>query len=160
MFPGGRKRTYPPELPKLLTAIRENGRCIYHADIKKNNFLLLRESSKVCIIDFQDVGVLPQVFQTLAFFNSRDAFASRVGRKLGYEPFERSMANALGRIMGLILMMACKFNWVLMALRARADKALQFSDRSPCGVRCDANPRICLTWWRVRRHSTAYIASY
>ena len=59
-------------------------RCIYHSDIKKENFLL--GSNKVCIVDFQHIGVLPQAFQTYAFFNIGDAFAASVGRKLGFQP--------------------------------------------------------------------------
>ena len=59
--------------------------CIYHSDIKKENFLL-DSNKKVWIIDFQHVGVLPQEFQTYAFFNINKVFAACVGRKLGYQP--------------------------------------------------------------------------
>lgn len=57
---------------------------IYHSDIQKRNFLL--EFGRVCIIDFQHIGVLPQVFQTYAFFNIEEPFAHSVGRALGYQP--------------------------------------------------------------------------
>ena len=70
-------------MEELLTSFKQS-RCIYHADIKKDNFLL--DSNKVYIIDFQHVGVLPQAFQTYAFFNIDMAFAASVGRKLGYQP--------------------------------------------------------------------------
>jgi hypothetical protein len=45
------------------------------------------------MIDFQHIGVLPQVFQTYAFFNVGESFAARVGRKLGCQP--SSAANAM-----------------------------------------------------------------
>lgn len=70
-------------MKKLLTSFKKS-RCIYHSDIKKENFLL--DSNKVYIIDFQHVGVLSQAFQTYAFFSVNKAFAASVGRKLGYQP--------------------------------------------------------------------------
>lgn len=67
-----------------LTSFKRS-RCIYHANINKENFLL-DSSGNVCIIDFRHVGVLPQAFQTHTFFNIGNAFAASVGRKLGYQP--------------------------------------------------------------------------
>ncbi|KAI6019309.1 hypothetical protein PISMIDRAFT_678940 [Pisolithus microcarpus 441] len=64
-----------------LTSFKKS-RCIYHANINKENFLL-DSNGNVCIIDFRHVGVLPQAFQTLTFFNIGNAFAASVGRKLG-----------------------------------------------------------------------------
>jgi thiamine kinase-like enzyme len=80
---------------ELLTLLGEN--CIYHSDINKENFLL--DSGRVCIIDFQDIGVLPQAFCTYAFFNTRD-FAASVGRRLGYQP--STIADAMARISSVI----------------------------------------------------------
>ncbi|KAJ3506545.1 hypothetical protein NLJ89_g6808 [Agrocybe chaxingu] len=73
-------------------------RRIYHSDIKKENFLL--NSKGVWIIDFQHIGVLPQVFQTYAFFNTGEPFAAKVGRKLGYQPSRT--ANAMVPISGVL----------------------------------------------------------
>ena len=74
-------------------------RRIYHSDIKKENFLL-GPNKQVSIIDFQHVGVLPQEFQTYAFFNINNDFAARVGRKLGYQP--SNTAEALVPISSLL----------------------------------------------------------
>lgn len=70
-------------MEEILTSFKKS-RCIYHSDIKKENFLL--DSNRVCIIDFQHIGVLPQAFQTYASFNVNRPFAASVGRKLGYQP--------------------------------------------------------------------------
>ncbi|KDQ11387.1 hypothetical protein BOTBODRAFT_459648 [Botryobasidium botryosum FD-172 SS1] len=82
---------------ELLTSFRES-RCIYHSDIRKENFLL--DSNKVCIIDFQHIGVFPQDFQTYAFFNINKAFAASVGKKLGYQP--SSNAETMVKITGVL----------------------------------------------------------
>ena|SRR5258708_216372 len=67
-------------------------RSIYHCDINNENFLL--DSNKgVWLIDFQHVGLLPPVFQTYAFFNTDEKFASDVGKRLGYQPSDA--ANAM-----------------------------------------------------------------
>ena len=112
-------------MEEFSTSFRES-RCIYHSDIKKENFLL--DSNKVCIIDFQHVGVLPQVFQTYAFFNIDQAFAARVGRKLGHQPL--STADAMVKISSVLQqcggdasLNVCSPR--IMALKARASIALQ-----------------------------------
>ncbi|KZP19526.1 hypothetical protein FIBSPDRAFT_862667 [Athelia psychrophila] len=87
----------PSVMEELLASFKAS-RCIYHSDIKKENFLL--ESNKVCIIDFQHVGVFPQVFQTYAFFNIGTAFAASVGRKLGYQP--SSAADTMVKISNVL----------------------------------------------------------
>ncbi|CAA7261046.1 unnamed protein product [Cyclocybe aegerita] len=79
-------------------ALFGDDRQIYHCDIKKENFLL--NSKGVWIIDFQHIGVLPQVFQTYAFFNIGEPFAAKVGRKLGYRPSRT--ANAMVPISGVL----------------------------------------------------------
>lgn len=58
--------------------------CIYHADITKDNFLL--NSGRICIVDFQHIGVLPEIFQIYAFFNNDSTFAQNVGKRLGFWP--------------------------------------------------------------------------
>ena len=58
-----------------------------YVDEAQDNFLIDSEG-RVCIIDFQHVGVLSEAFQQYAFFNIDKAFAAKVGRKLGYQPSE------------------------------------------------------------------------
>ena len=86
MFMRKSARPSPPDLETLLTSWTA-GRCIYHCDIDQDNFLIDSEG-RVCIIDFQHVGVLSEAFQQYAFFNIDKAFAAKVGRKLGYQPYE------------------------------------------------------------------------
>ncbi|KAF9067662.1 hypothetical protein BDP27DRAFT_901226, partial [Rhodocollybia butyracea] len=94
-----RCRIPPPSsvMEELLASFKQ-GRYIYHSDIRKENFLL--DSDKVWIIDFQHIGVFPEVFQTFSFFNIDMAFAASVGRKLGYQP--SSTANAMVRISNVL----------------------------------------------------------
>ncbi|KAF9075062.1 hypothetical protein BDP27DRAFT_1443534 [Rhodocollybia butyracea] len=91
----------PSAMEELLASIKAT-RCIYHCDIKKENFLF--GSGKVWIIDFQHIGVFPQVFQTYAFFNIGWAFAASVGRKLGYHP--SSSANVMVQISSVLQQIA------------------------------------------------------
>lgn len=84
------------EPEELLTSLGENH--IYHSDIKKENFLL--DSDRVCIVDFQHIGVLPQAFCTYGFFNTGEAFAVSVGRRLGYQP--STIANAMVQISSVL----------------------------------------------------------
>ncbi|KAH8831044.1 hypothetical protein DL96DRAFT_1695021 [Flagelloscypha sp. PMI_526] len=79
---GGRPFRTDTPIEELLTSFGENR--IYHSDIKKENFLL--DSGRVCIVNFQHVGVFPEVFQTFAFFNFGNSFAASVGKSLGYQP--------------------------------------------------------------------------
>ena len=79
---------------KELTSFKES-RCIYHADIKKENFLL-DSNEEVWIIDFGLVGSFPLVFRIYAFFNIGKDFAASVGRKLGYKP--SSIADVMVKI--------------------------------------------------------------
>jgi len=90
-------RPSSPVMKELLTSF-EMSRCIYHSDIKKENFLF--DSKKVCIVDFQHVGVLPEPFQTYTFFNINKAFAASVGRKLGYQP--STTVDAMVKISGVL----------------------------------------------------------
>lgn len=94
-------------------------RRIYHSDIRKDNFLL-DANGTVYIIDFQHIGVLPEVFQTYAFFNIDWAFAEKVGRELGLQP--SSSANEIVPISSLLRQMGgnAKFSmysgiWYLFA---------------------------------------------
>ncbi|KAH6915614.1 hypothetical protein BKA70DRAFT_1178802 [Coprinopsis sp. MPI-PUGE-AT-0042] len=75
-------------------------RRIYHSDIKKENFLL-DSTNKVCIIDFQHIGIFPKVFQTYSFFNIGVKFAASVGRELGFKP--SSDANRMKAIAVILL---------------------------------------------------------
>jgi predicted unusual protein kinase regulating ubiquinone biosynthesis (AarF/ABC1/UbiB family) len=87
-------------MEELLTSLNET-RCIYHSDLRMDNFLL-DSDRKVYIIDFQHIGVLPKVFQTFAFFNLDMKFAAAIGRKLGYQP--TLTANAMVRVSNLLQM--------------------------------------------------------
>jgi len=60
--PGGRRA--PPPAISL-----SNELAIYHSDISEHNFLFDITIGRVCIVDFQHIGVLPKPFQTYAFFN-------------------------------------------------------------------------------------------
>ena len=74
---------------------------IYHSDISKDNFLL-DLNNKVWMIDFQHVGVFPEVFQTYGFFNHGLRFSFDVARKLGYEP--SSIANQMVKAASMLQM--------------------------------------------------------
>ncbi|KAJ3532163.1 hypothetical protein NMY22_g7854 [Coprinellus aureogranulatus] len=54
---------FPNDVEEIL-ALFGDPRCIYHSDISKDNFLLDADGT-VWIVDFQDIGVLPEIFQTL-----------------------------------------------------------------------------------------------
>ncbi|GJJ09764.1 hypothetical protein Clacol_003988 [Clathrus columnatus] len=77
---------------------------IYHSDICKDNFLHDIKTGETWIVDFQDIGVLPEPFQTYAFFNTGNRFAAAVGRHLGYQPSDNAnlltYASELLQIMG------------------------------------------------------------
>ncbi|GJJ09761.1 hypothetical protein Clacol_003985 [Clathrus columnatus] len=75
---------------------------IYHSDISKDNFLYDIKTGKICIIDFQHIGVLPEPFQTYAFFNTGSRFTAAVGRHLGYRPSR--IANQLTRAANMLQM--------------------------------------------------------
>ncbi|GJJ09759.1 hypothetical protein Clacol_003983 [Clathrus columnatus] len=75
---------------------------IYHSDIRKDNFLHDIKTRKTCIIDFQHIGVLPEPFQTYAFFNTGSRFTAAVGRHLGYRPSR--IANQLTRAANVLQM--------------------------------------------------------
>ena len=76
-------------------------RSICHSDIWPENFLL-DQDKRVWLIDFQHIGVLPAVFQTYAFFNIGQKFASDVGKRLGYQPSDT--ANTIARASGTLQM--------------------------------------------------------
>ncbi|GJJ09726.1 hypothetical protein Clacol_003950 [Clathrus columnatus] len=75
---------------------------IYHSDIRKDNFLHDIKTGKTWIIVFQHIGVLPEPFQTYAFFNTGNRFAAAVGRHLGYQPSR--IAGLLTRAANLLQM--------------------------------------------------------
>ena len=66
---------------------------IYHSDISKHNFLCDAKTRRICIVDFQHIGVLPKPFQTYAFFNIGSSLAVAVGDHLGYQPSD--IANTM-----------------------------------------------------------------
>jgi hypothetical protein len=68
---------------ELMTSLGDDS--IFHSDINKRNFLLDVDSGRVCIIDFQHIGVFPEVFCTFGFFNTGLLFAGSVGRRLDYQ---------------------------------------------------------------------------
>ncbi|GJJ09763.1 hypothetical protein Clacol_003987 [Clathrus columnatus] len=76
---------------------------IFHSDIRKDNFLHDIKTGETWIVDFQDIGVLPEPFQTYAFFNTGNRFAAAVGRHLGYQPSD--IANLLTYASGLLQIM-------------------------------------------------------
>ncbi|TFK61688.1 hypothetical protein BDN72DRAFT_883040 [Pluteus cervinus] len=66
---------------------------IYHSGIRKHNFLNDVSNvmtRRICVIDFQPIGVLPKPFQTLDFFSIDRSFAAGVGNYLGYRPSDIS----------------------------------------------------------------------
>jgi hypothetical protein len=81
---------------ELMTSLGDDS--IFHSDINKRNFLLDVDSGKVCIIDFQHIGVYPEAFCTFGLFNIGLPFASSVGRRLGYQysTFNDKMAKVSG----------------------------------------------------------------
>ena len=70
-----------------------NDLSIYHSDICKHNFLCNVTTRRICIVDFQHIGVLPKPFLTYSFFNIGCSFAAAVGNYLGYQPSD--IANAM-----------------------------------------------------------------
>ncbi|KAJ3530289.1 hypothetical protein NMY22_g8637 [Coprinellus aureogranulatus] len=102
----------------------KESRAIYHADIKKDNFLL-DSSGKVYIIDFQHIGVFPEVFQNYAFFASREPLGREFARKLGYEPSKD--LNLMGKFASTIVMSSKggDMNWDSEAFRALQRKFAQ-----------------------------------
>ena len=86
----GHHRT--PSLPHALLLCPRNSLsislldelAIYHSDVRKDNFLIDVTTERICIVDFQHIGVLPKPFQEYGFF-SVDFFATAVGRHLGLQ---------------------------------------------------------------------------
>ncbi|TFK68004.1 hypothetical protein BDN72DRAFT_879313 [Pluteus cervinus] len=76
---------------------------IYHSDIYKRNFLYDVSNvtpRRICIVDFQHIGVLPKPFQAYGFFNIGSSLAADVGNYLGYQPSD--IAGALMQASGLL----------------------------------------------------------
>jgi len=108
--PGGRQA--PPPAISL-----SNELAIYHSDISDHNFLYDVATGRVCIVDFQHIGVLPKPFQTFAFFNIGCPFAAAVGDHLRYQPSD--VADAMAPASALLKMTAGAADLGLNALGER-----------------------------------------
>ena len=73
---------------------------IYRSDIRKDNFLHDISTGDIWIIDFQHIGVLPDPFQTFAFFNIGSSLATAVSRHLGYKSSD--IADKMTRASGVL----------------------------------------------------------
>ncbi|KAG8702417.1 hypothetical protein FRC11_011497 [Ceratobasidium sp. 423] len=89
-----------PSLAELRSAFPSLYSGTYYTDIKPDNFLFKSDGLELWIIDFQHISVLPEVFQSYAYFNIGLPFAAEVGKRLKHQP--SSKANAMVPISNVI----------------------------------------------------------